>query len=74
MKDNSTGLGSITEDNRQMPPISSDVSRGLTDQESDSKPLSDNQIQQMRKWKQLFDEGIISEEEYNRKKAEILGL
>ena len=32
------------------------------------------QINELRKWKELLDDGVITEEEFNQKKKQLLGL
>lgn len=37
-----------------------------------SQPVSD--AEELKKFKELFDSGVITEEEYNKKKSQILGF
>lgn len=37
-----------------------------------SQPVSD--VEELKKFKELFDSGVITEEEYNKKKSQILGF
>ena len=32
------------------------------------------QVNELRKWKELLDDGVITEEEFNQKKKQLLGL
>ena len=36
--------------------------------------ITDFNVEQMKKWKQLYDEGIVTKEEFDNKRKEILGI
>lgn len=46
----------------------------LADLSKDTGQLKDEQFNEIRKWKGLMDEGIITEEEFAAKKRDLLGL
>lgn len=54
-------------------PISSSISKPIKD-EINSNFLSDNTVAELKRWKSLLDDGIISQEEFDQKKKEILKL
>lgn len=50
------------------------IAQGIGVQTENKKLTLDEQIETIRKFKTLLDEGILTDEEFNKKKAEILGL
>ncbi len=55
--------------------IGMDIAQNLSGATEEKKKLSvDEQVEIIRKYKELLDEGILTEEEFHKKKIEILGL
>lgn len=47
------------------------LNKGTTEAES---PLEDSRIARVKEWKQILDEGIITQEEFEEKRNQILGI
>ena len=54
--------------------VGMNVAQGLGDASKTGKMSLDEQMETIRKYKSLLDEGILTEEEFQKKKTEILGL
>ena len=54
--------------------VGMNVAQGMVDVTKTNKMTLDEQMESIRKYKALFDEGILTEEEFQKKKTEILGL
>lgn len=50
------------------------IAQGMNKLDEQKRLSLDEQIETIRKFKTLLDEGILTDEEFNKKKAEILGL
>lgn len=53
--------------------VEEELSRSYTEKKIVAVPIEDN-FDSIRKWKQLYDEGILTEEEFLQKKHELLDL
>lgn len=70
-------VGKNNSKNKQKSNIASNIAKGilLEGKDSDKKSLSqDEQIETLKKLKELLDAGIITQEEFEKKKKEILKL